>query len=361
MTKKKSLKKIAVLFLAALLILIVLKLIDARKPASAVIPSDAEAELNFERKNNYSKTVNVGGVEYSYYTYEDNTANIYNIKLSSAVSTLTIPATLDGHKVKSLGWNCEKSINGGILYHGTIIDGSAETVIVSDGIERLENNCFYFDTFKYITIPDSVTYIGNSAFALNRSLKSVKIPAKITVLSDSLFWYCEALEEVTLPDGLTEIGSSAFRTCYALKEIKIPDTVKTIHQLAFVNCTSLKEIILPRGLQQLPSIKEHIYLCEANVRIYCYRDTKIQKYLDQYNIDYYLVDPNVLRGDINLDKAIDNKDLIILRKYLADSNYMVFTDLQFSAADISTDGVIDNKDLLAMRKHLADSTAYPIN
>ena len=59
----------------------------------------------------------------------------------------------------------------------------------------------------------------------------------------------------------------------------------------------------------------------------------------------------VLLGDINGSGGVDSKDLVRLRKYLADPDN---TEIRFENADVNNDGSISSKDLVRMRKHLAD-------
>ena len=61
-----------------------------------------------------------------------------------------------------------------------------------------------------VTIPDSVTSIGNSAFYGCSGLTSVTIPDSVTSIGDSAFYGCSGLTSVTIPDSVTSIGNSAF-------------------------------------------------------------------------------------------------------------------------------------------------------
>lgn len=83
-----------------------------------------------------------------------------------------------------------------------------------------------FDTTKTkkITLPETVTTIGDSAFATYDN-----------------FSY-SVLEEVTLPRNLKNIGASAFENCYFLTSIDIPESVTKIGSGAFYGCDNLKNI-----------------------------------------------------------------------------------------------------------------------
>ena len=62
---------------------------------------------------------------------------------------------------------------------------------------------------KSISIPASVTKIGNYAFALCSSLEVINIPASVTTIEEFAFYECCALQHVTIP-STTTISPNAF-------------------------------------------------------------------------------------------------------------------------------------------------------
>ena len=77
-------------------------------------------------------------------------------------------------------------------------------------------------------IPDSVTSIGDYAFAFCSGLTSITIPDSVTSIGSSAFSHCSGLTSITIPDGVTSIGSFAFEDCSSLKRLTIPKTIKKI-------------------------------------------------------------------------------------------------------------------------------------
>ena len=75
-----------------------------------------------------------------------------------------------------------------------------------------------------VTIPDSVTSIGNYAFSGCSSLTSVTIPDSVTSIGDYAFQSCSSLTSVTIPDSVTSIGDSAFYWCSSLTSVTFKNT-----------------------------------------------------------------------------------------------------------------------------------------
>jgi serine/threonine protein kinase len=78
------------------------------------------------------------------------------------------------------------------------------------------------------TVPNSVTTIGESAFAWCKSLTSINIPNSVTTIGDSAFAFCKSLTSINIPNSVTTIGDLAFWECDSLTSITIPSSVVTI-------------------------------------------------------------------------------------------------------------------------------------
>ncbi len=115
--------------------------------------------------------------------------------------------------------------------------GPGGDVTIPDSVTSIGNEAFeYCEALKSVTIPDSVTSIGSEAFSGCSSLMSITIPDSVTRIGYAAFKGCSSLTSVTIPAGVTSIGDEAFRDCSALTDAVIPETVKSIGEQAFFGC-----------------------------------------------------------------------------------------------------------------------------
>ena len=80
-----------------------------------------------------------------------------------------------------------------------------------------------------------VTSIGYAFFECT-SLTSVTIPSSVTSIGDGAFMGCTGLTSITIPESVTSIGEWAFLGCTGLTSVTIPESVTRIGDKAFTGC-----------------------------------------------------------------------------------------------------------------------------
>ena len=152
-----------------------------------------------------------------------------------SLKSITIPDSVTSIGDKAFSW-CE----------------SLQSVTIPDSVTSIGDRAFYHcDFLQSVTIPDSVTSIGNEAFSGCESLQSVTIPDSVTSIGRSAFSGCESLQSVTIPDSVTSIGDWAFFCCSSLQSISIPDSVMRIGDSAFKFCSSLQSVTIPESVTSI--------------------------------------------------------------------------------------------------------------
>lgn len=248
-----------------------------------------------------------GNYEYSVLT--DGTAEITGY--TGKASDLSIPNTLNGKKVTSIGRSAFENCNEltGIKFPNTVtsilanafsnctglteltISGSVKkignsafrncinlkTLTMSDGVAEIENNAFiYCKNLETVTIPSSVKSIGGKVFDVTKWLENkqkqnplviinnilidgakcsgnIKIPSGVIDIANYAFYSCEDLKSITFPDSLRRIGNFAFTECSGLTNITLPYNVTTIGSFVFSDCNNIKSVIIPKNVDSIGS------------------------------------------------------------------------------------------------------------
>ena len=106
-------------------------------------------------------------------------------------------------------------------------------------------------SLKKVILPETLTTIGESAFAMCTALEHINIPSRVNTLSRWMFEECEKLAiEIKIPDGVTAIPASAFYKS-GFSSIQLPNSVTSIGSWAFQYCTNLESINIPTGVSVL--------------------------------------------------------------------------------------------------------------
>jgi len=188
---------------------------------------------------------------------------------SITTGAITIPSTLDlspyglssAKPVIGIAWN----IFNGTNITGVTIPDSVQwigpsafancplltTATLGSGLSSIASSLFMNSPLTSVNIPNSVTTIGDSAFK-GCDLTSVTIPGSVTSIEASAFEDCTLLQTLNLGSAtaLESIGIKAFYNC-GLSSLTIPDNVTSIGQLAFADNLSLSTLSLGSGLRSL--------------------------------------------------------------------------------------------------------------
>ena len=226
----------------------------------------------------------VDGYKYAY-TVNDGNATITDFlgpvdsTKTPAPYTITVPTELDGRKVTGLG---ESSFSG--IYSP---DHQKDYILLS-----------FCNQIQSVTIPESVTSIGKSAFehcsnldsliingvatsmigayafASCTSLTSLSLVGSFQTIGDCAFASCgmtsltidatitsiekyafssNSLTSLSLTGNVQEIGDYAFANCTSLTSLSLTGDIQKIGDYAFYSCPSLKTVILPKSLTSIGS------------------------------------------------------------------------------------------------------------
>ena len=181
-------------------------------------------------------------------TIPDGVTTIGSIAFSNCteLTSITIPdsiTSVSNDSFRNTGWwNAQEN---GLVYLDSILLGYKNVcptnVSIRPETRLIADKAFFGSNLISVTIPDSVTIIGSSAFWARSELTSVTIGNGVKIIGDSAFWDCTGLIEITIPDSVTTIGDWAFMNCTVLESVTIGNGVTRIGSSAFAN-TGLQDV-----------------------------------------------------------------------------------------------------------------------
>ena len=179
----------------------------------------------------------------------------------SALTSITIPnsVTFIGDGVfKDTGIsNNNSNWDNGVLYiDNCLIEAKSDIVkgsyIIKEGTRVITSDAFADCVdLTSVTIPNSVTSIGENAFKSCKGLTSIIIPNSVTSIGGMAFYNCSDLTSVTIGENVESIGAGAFWSCKGITSITIPNSVTSIGQDAFKSCKGLTTVTIGEKVESI--------------------------------------------------------------------------------------------------------------
>ena len=201
-----------------------------------------------------------GIYKYAYKENEDGTATITDFlgPVDSTKTpdsyTITVPTKLDGRKVTGLG---ESSFSGTYSpdhqKDSTLLSfcNQIQSVTIPESVTSIGKSAFeHCSKLDSLTIKGVATSIGAYAFASCTSLTSLSLVGNFQTIGEQAFAYC-GMTSLTTDADITSIGEYAFSHCTSLTSLSLTGSVQTIGYQAFACCTSLTSLSLTGDIQKI--------------------------------------------------------------------------------------------------------------
>ena len=208
-----------------------------------------------------------------------------------------LPSVVVPDSVESVGFNAFGRVKN-VIYNGTLstnswractVNGHVEgSLVFADNSKTTLTACLTSAT--HVTIPASVTAIGDQAFRNCIQLQTLEVPATVDSIGTNAFYrvnnvvysgsatgspwgaktvggyvessfvyadatkttltgYWGSTDSLTLPEGVTAIGDNAFSNTLTLRGLRLPSTLTTLGYGAFDNCANLQHVTFNEGLE----------------------------------------------------------------------------------------------------------------
>ena len=191
----------------------------------------------------YEYTVNDGNATITKFLGPVGSANpnFYDIK---------IPSELGGHPVTGLG-EYSFAANPYDGHQGNPLCSKIRSVTIPQSVTSIGQHAFYACfSLDSLIIEDAATSIGANAFNGCSALTTLSLGEKITTIGDYAFEDCSNLKNVTIPQSVTSIGQQAFYPT-DLHTLTIKGPIKSMGYGAFMCCTNLTSLSLDDGIQTI--------------------------------------------------------------------------------------------------------------
>ena len=207
-----------------------------------------------------------------------NCTGLTSVTIPNSVTSIGSTAFSGCTGLTSVTFNATNCKSPGRTFEAWFKDCPLTSLVIGNDVKSIPNCLAYYQTrLKTVTIPNSVTEIGWSAFDGCTALTSVTIPNSVTKIGSGAFEGCTGLTSVTIPNSVTKIGGSAFedtpwynnqpdgvvyigKVAYKFKgemgsgtAINIKKGTVSISDWAFEGCTGLTSVTIPNSVTTIGS------------------------------------------------------------------------------------------------------------
>ena len=189
--------------------------------------------------------------------------------------------------------NCSTALNTSPFIGGMY---QITSFTISDNVDTLPKYlCCDLTNITSITIPESVKYIGTSAFKTGWNLQSVHInniekwneiefedvTASPLYYARNLYVQDTLMTTLVLPEGITSIGNYNYSNAKCLTTLVLPSSLKSLGEYSFGGCSNIQEIYTYATVPPTIADENGTFTDDVNCAVYVPKGT-----LNDYKVAY---------------------------------------------------------------------------
>ena len=163
------------------------------------------------------------------------------------------------YNLSNLTFSKGSSDNGYVAYYAdnvyNVPNGSMEGDFIFGEKNGVNTLLYYLGNAKELTLPANYKgenyAVGANVFNGNTTITSITIPNSVTSIGEDAFFHCTGLTNIVIGDGVTSIGKSAFYGCTGLASVVIGNGVANIGEDAFYGCSGLTSVVIGNGVTNI--------------------------------------------------------------------------------------------------------------
>ena len=223
------------------------------------------------------------------------------------------------------------------------------------GLTVISDYAFFKSSIQRMTLPPTVTSIGEYAFSESSISGEVHIPGNVKTISDYAFYNCQQLTKVVLGEGVETVGWHTFSG--PIQVLSLPSSLTFMRPMAidpYVNADPTSGVFIPEG--DLYVYVQSPTPAQINSFAFYYVFSEAHLLVPHGCVDVYKAEDGwshfgeyIEVGDVNRDGKLNVADVALLIAYVTGREY---TEIEARIADVNGDGVLDGEDVRQLCQHL---------
>ena len=190
---------------------------------------------------------------------------------------------------------------------------------------------------KKIVIPETVTEIAAYAFE-GSNLESVYIPDSVTIIGESAFAFCSNLANVNIGNGVTVIDTATFSNCANLRNVNLGNSITTIKAWAFYASFHIESLTIPQSVTKIETnavnteaIIDNLYY-SGNLELWFAAISGENK----YTTDFFSCAKNLYLNGKLLSEVVINDVTIIKERSYSEYSWITSVVISDTVTEIQT-------------------------